>query len=217
MSWKDKWTAFWWKFCFPGEEIPLEILPSNYARLEKKVERKLTLGDALTKACIMDMQMYPSQWERLTPRWTYDDTKYVNKTSNVEIVSSGTSTFPKVTINGVLIDKENSIKLITAFQNRWGAEVLERLLNRIEKVKEITVEQVIEEVRPKTIDPFSPTSMDKLADTIENLKLAAHKGANLPPPPKQLPKVTKAVNIRSIKNRDETLNKTYMQARKRAL
>lgn len=189
MSWKDKWTAFVWKICFPGEAIPLDILPSNYARLEtvSKVEEKLSLEDALTKAVIMDMHAYPNQWEKTEPRWTYDDYFYRNtESSDLEVRMSGTSTYPKCFIAGVAIGPENSMKLQKAFQGRKGAEVLEKLVDRIQKVENVTYEEVVEESRPKTIDPFSPVPMEKLAKQIESLKSAAEKGRNLPPPARKL-------------------------------
>lgn len=196
MSWKDRWTAFCWKITFPGEPIPFEILPSNYARLPKPPE-KLSLADALTQATIMDMTAYPKQWERKEAPWTYDDVLYINKSADVTVRFAGLNS-TSCKINDVEVGAANREKLVNAFQNRHGAEVLERLVDRIEKVTTVTPEEVIEEVRPKTIDPFAPAPMETLATAIDRLKSAAMMGAQLSPPPLRIAAPSKTATSKAL-------------------
>ena len=186
MSWKDRWTALMWKITFPGEAVPLEILPSNYARFPEE-PKKLTLEDALTKAVMLDMQAHPSDWVMKGATGNFSSPpQYINKVADVTVWFSADSADASCTINGIPISKSNRNKIIEAMKSRKGAETLERLVDRIQKVITIKPERIIEEARPKTIDPFSVTAMDSLGVQLEALQKAARSGSMLPPPPKKL-------------------------------
>jgi hypothetical protein len=208
MTWKDRWTALMWRISFPGEAIPLDILPSNYARLAKE-PKKLSLEDALTQAVVMDMNTYPKQWTIYRPSIYLGNMFYKNEDASVVIELSELIEW-SCTINGIEVSQRgnnsNREKIIKAFKTREGAEILERLVDRIEKVITITPEAITKEVSAKTIDPFSPPAMQTLASTINALRENAQYGQQLPsspsikpiPPKTILPGVNKPITVPEI-------------------
>lgn len=200
-NWKDRWTGFWWRFLYPGEAVPVDILPSYYAELEKQDPKK-NMPEVLTKAVCLDMEMYPNHWVRKDPRWSFDDTKYVNKEANVTISLPDLGNSCK--INDYEVGEKNRKLIIEAWNKRWAADTLERIIDRIEKVQTVTCEDVIEEVRPqlptgpkmlegpkevarpKLVDPFAELPIETIARHMSELHAAAERGRAMLPPPKQL-------------------------------
>jgi hypothetical protein len=138
----------------------------------------------------MDFEIHPNDWKfEKTICFSY----IRNKTADVEIAYNDYNSdgMASCKIAGLEVGITNRNKIRKAFESRHAADVLERLIDRIQNVTTVSVEDVVEEVRPKeiakpkTVDPFEAyvAPMDVLSKHLEALKRANTEAKALPPPP----------------------------------
>lgn len=200
MSFFDK-IVTWLNTPIGGEE-PIELTPEKPKRSPEEL---------MIQAICLDMQMYPTAW---TVHSEYNYEGWKNKEADI-IVKHHKYKYSNddhnVYVNEVKLPRGIGAleRIEKAYSNRQFGEILEKLIDRIEKVQTVSFEDVKEEVRPKTVDPFAEDHMKNLLTHMVGLSQAAEQAKRLPPlplkispsgiPRLQLPNPSSVIGIRGIK------------------
>jgi hypothetical protein len=135
---------------------------------------------ALVHLIKMDMKMYPNEWTRKD-----DDCYHVYLNDKAEIVVKinqlkAMRSDERCSINGIEVGEEYVADIERVFQQRDLQSLLEKLLDRVEKIEKVDVKQIQEAKRLELVDPFTVredhmVSLQKALTAIENAGTSSMK------------------------------------------